>query len=243
MSYNAFSEFYDELMADARYDERAEYIMGLFKKFDKSPALLLDLGCGSGEFTVRFSEMGIETIGVDPSEDMLGVAREKLPQGLFLLQTGAELDLYGTVDGAVSLMDSLNHITHYEEFCRTLSRVSLFLEPERLFIFDVNTEYKHRKVLGNNAFITETDNVMCCWQNFTDEDLKTDIYLDFFTAESNGLYRRESDEFSEKAYTPEDIENALKNAGLEILSIYDDLSHNPPSDTSERIYYITKKVK
>lgn len=243
MSYNAFSEFYDELMADVQYDERAEYVMGLFRKIQKSPTLLLDLGCGSGEFTVRFSEMGIETIGVDPSEDMLGIAREKLPQGLFLQQSGEELDLYGTVDGAVSLMDSLNHITDYEELCRTFSRVSLFLEPEKLFIFDVNTEHKHRNVLADNSFIYETDNVMCCWQNFTDDNLKTDIYLDFFKMEENGMYSRESDEFSERAYSPEEIEMALENAGLKILAIYEDLTENPPTDDTERVYYITRKVK
>ena len=243
MSYNAFSEFYDLLMVDAQYDERTEYVLDLFRDFGGSPTLLLDLGCGSGEFTKRFAEAGIETIGVDPSEDMLGVAREKLPDGLFLNQSGAELDLYGTVDGAVCLMDSLNHITDYEEFCETLQKVSLFLEPEKLFIFDVNTEYKHREILGDNAFITETDEVMCCWQNYTDETLKTDIYLDFFSEEENGMYRRESDEFSERAYSQLQIEKALEKAGLETLAIYDDLTRDPQSETSARVYYITKKVK
>ena len=242
MSYNAFSEFYDLLMVDAQYDERAEYVLGLFREFGATPTLLLDLGCGSGEFTKRFAEAGIETIGVDPSEDMLGIAREKLPDGLFLNQSGAELDLYGTVDGAVSLMDSLNHITDYEEFCETLQKVSLFLEPEKLFIFDVNTEYKHREILGDNAFITETDEVMCCWQNYTDETLKTDIYLDFFTEKEDGMYRRESDEFSERAYSPLQIEKALEKAGLKALAIYNDMTRDPQSETSERVYYITKKV-
>jgi len=243
MSYNAFSEFYDLLMADAQYDERAEYVLGLFREFGDTPTLLLDLGCGSGEFTKRFAEAGIETIGVDPSEDMLSSAREKLPEGLFLNQSGAELDLYGTVDGAVCLMDSLNHITDYGELCDTLGKVSLFLEPGKLFIFDLNTEYKHREILGDNAFITETDEVMCCWQNFTDETLKTDIYLDFFAREEDGRYRRESDEFSERAYSPLQIEKALEKAGLQILAVLDDMTREPQNDTSERVYYVTKKVK
>lgn len=242
MSYNAFSKFYDLLMQDARYDERTEYVLGLFREFGDTPTLLLDLGCGSGEFTKRFAEAGVETIGVDPSEDMLGVAREKLPEGLFLNQSGAELDLYGTVDGAVSLMDSLNHINDYEEFCETIAKVSLFLEPRKLFIFDLNTEFKHREILADNAFIRETDEVMCCWQNFTDEDLKTDIYLDFFKLEEGGTYRRESDEFSERAYSKKQIESALENAGLEILATYDDMTHEPQNEFSERVYYITKKV-
>ncbi len=243
MSYNAFSEFYDELMADAEYEKRTEYVLRLFQQFDKCPSLLLDLACGSGEFTYEFSKRGIEVIGVDQSFDMLNIARGKLANTLFLQQNAEELDLYGTVDGAVCLMDSLNHITDYDTLCRAISRVSLFLEPERLFIFDVNTEFKHREILANNAFLNESENVMCCWQNFTDENLKTDIYLDFFVKEDSGLYRRESDEFSEQAYSENKLRKALDMAGLEVLAIYDDLSENPQSDTSERVFYITRKVK
>ena len=243
MSYHAFSEFYDKLMNNADYDRRWEYVSGLFNKFSQPPTLLLDLGCGSGEFSKRFSDAGIEIIGVDPSEDMLIIAREKLPNALLLKQSGEELDLYGTVNGAICLMDTLNHITDYEELCRTISRVSLFLEPHRLFVFDVNTEYKHREILSNNSFIYETDDLMCCWQNFTDEALNTDICLDFFMLQENGQYRRESDEFSERAYSPDLLEKALHNAGFKILAIYDDLTHNQPTETSERVYYITEKVK
>jgi ubiquinone/menaquinone biosynthesis C-methylase UbiE len=87
----------------------------------------------------------------------LSVAREKsAEQGndvLYLCQDAAKLDLYGTVDGAICCLDSLNHITDYDKFCEAVSRVSLFLEKDRLFIFDVNTVYKHKEVLGNNTFV------------------------------------------------------------------------------------------
>jgi hypothetical protein len=49
------------------------------------------------------------------SEDMLCLARENSINAdtsiLFLCQKAEELDLYGTVDGAICCLDSLNHIT------------------------------------------------------------------------------------------------------------------------------------
>ena len=241
MSYNFFAEFYDTLMQNANYDARAEYVLNLFKKHNKMPTLLLDLACGTGEFSKRFSQNNIDVIGVDPSYEMLNIAREKLPENLFLAQSGEELDLFGTVDGAVCLMDSLNHIINYDNFKKAISNVALFLEKDCLFIFDVNTEYKHKTLLADNTFVIEDENVFCTWQNSTNQNLVTNITLDFFALTNCDTYERYCDEFSERAYTKQEIENALNSAGLEIVAIYGDLSENAPTETEERIFYVTKK--
>ena len=241
MGYEAFSNVYDQLMQNVNYNKRTEYLLRIFKRFDKTPTLLLDLACGTGGFTEQFLKHGIDVIGVDASEDMLNVARERLPQCLLLNQRAEELDLYGTVDGAVCLMDSLNHITDYKDFKNAIARTALFLESGRLFVFDLNTEYKHKEILADNCFVIEQDGVFCAWQNSTNSKLKTDIMLDFFI-EENGSYVRESDEFSERAYSSEHIESALREAGLELVAVFDDMTFNEPKSTSERLYYVTKKI-
>ncbi len=245
--YDNFAFVYDKLMGDADYDKRTEYILSLFDELDKKPALMLDLCCGTGEFSVRFAKQGIEVIGADISEEMLSVAREKAYSNnediLFLCQNASELDLYGTVDGAVSLMDSLNHITDYDEFCRAIERVSLFLEKDRLFIFDVNTSYKAKEILGNNTFVSEDENIFLAWQNEYDEDERiNNIYLDFFVENQDGLYERASENITERAYSDREIEDALKRAGLKIIKIADDMKKTPPTDKSQRVFYITKKL-
>lgn len=241
MPYNHFAQYYDTLMQNVDYDKRAQYVLLLFEKFDRKPTLLLDLACGTGEFSKRFSKKGIDIIGVDPSFEMLNIAREKLPNALFLGQSAEELDLFGTVDGAVCLMDSLNHIIDYDDFSKAISKVSLFLEKDRLFIFDVNTEYKHKTLLSDNTFIIEDENVFCAWQNFTDENGLTEITLDFFNATKDGKYERYCDEFSERAYSHEEILTALENAGLELVEVYGDMTLEKPKSEEERIFYITLK--
>ena len=246
MSYSEFADVYDILMKDAKYKKRTAYLWKLFKTHGKTPKLLLDLACGTGEFSCAFAEKGVEVIGVDMSEDMLAVAREKTADNgldiLYLCQKAEELDLYGTVDGAICCLDSLNHITDINKLSKAIKRVSLFMEEGSLFIFDLNTEYKHRNILGNNTFVIDEEEVYCVWQNrFDEKRLITEINLDFFL-ENGDTYIRSSESFKERAYTKEQIDGILNKAGLEIQAVYDDLSFDSPKDDSQRIIYVTKKV-
>ncbi len=247
MSYEKFASFYDALQTDVDYDARTEYLTEIFKKYDRLPTLLLDVACGTGGFSLCFAEKGIDVIGADPSPDMLGVAREKFANAgkdlLLLCQSAEDLDLYGTVDGAVCCLDSLNHIIDADEFKRSLARIALFLEPQRLFVFDVNTEFKHKNVLSGSTFATETDKVFCIWQNSEcDEDGIVDISLDFFQKLDDGKYQRSSEDFSERAYCSEYIEKCIVDAGLETVAVLGDMSFDAPKETAQRIYYVTRRV-
>ena len=243
--YSEFAYSYDILMQNVDYQKRTDYLYSLFEKFDRAPTLMLDLACGTGEFSNRFANKGVSVIGVDISYDMLSVAREKSAEQqndiLYLCQDAAELDLYGTVDGAICCLDSLNHITDYGDFCSAIARVSLFLEKDRLFIFDLNTEYKHSCVLGNNTFVIDTNDVYCVWQNEYQGNNTVEINLDFFTREDN-VYLRTGESFCERAYTSAEIENALNKAGLKTEAIYEEMSQNEPCDTTQRVVYVTRKM-
>lgn len=245
--YDSFSCVYDTLMSDADYDGRTEYICDIFKKFGKAPTLLLDLCCGTGSFSVRFAKKGIGVIGADISPDMLDCARKRSAETntdvLYLCQDAAELDLFGTVDGAICCLDSINHITDPEQLQCVFNKVSLFLEPDCLFIFDVNTPYKHKEVLADNTFVIESGNVYCVWQNsYFEEDKITEINLDFFT-EENGVYKRSSQFIEERAYGLEEIKGMLLKAGFETIAVYRDMSFEPVTEDCERaVFAALKKV-
>ena len=63
--YSDFAYSYDALMQDVDYKKRTDYICSLFEIFDRMPTLMLDLACGTGEFSNRFAEKGVSVIGVD----------------------------------------------------------------------------------------------------------------------------------------------------------------------------------
>ncbi len=242
--YEYFADVYDSLIEDAEILKRADFICSLFESYDKMPSLLLDNACGSGNFSRYFAKKGVSVIGTDLSTAMLNIAREKSVglDILYLNQDMCELDLYGTVDGAICMLDSLNHLKSYEDFCTALKKTALFLEKDRLFIFDVNTTYKHKFVLGNNAFIKENEEVFCAWQNFFEEkDNRVDITLDFFVKGESG-YIRQTENFCETAYTEAQMEKAIKDADLSLIAVYDGDSFGNLQKDSQRILFVTKRV-
>lgn len=246
MSYTEFADVYDSLQADVDYDKRTQYLLELFEKYDRRPTLLLDMACGTGGFSLQFAKRGVDVIGVDISPEMLNIARERFAsegqQPLLLCQSASELDLYGTVDGAVCCLDSLNHIIDESELEESFKRISLFLESGRLFIFDVNTEYKHRQVLSGNTFVCDTDDVYCVWNNSEcDDDMIVDISLDFFKKQPDGSYKRSGEVFSERAYTVPCLKRMCKNADLDVLAILSDMTDEEYKPNDERIIFIVRK--
>lgn len=247
MSYGVFSEFYDALTANVSYDTVSQVLSSLLTRYGKSRGLLLDLACGTGSVSVRLAKKGYEVIGVDLSPEMLSEAQNKAYSAgqniLFLCQDMTALDLYGTVDAAVCTLDGLCHLPNEESVQAALRKVSLFMNPGGVFLFDVNSVYKHRAVLGNNTFVYDTDDVYCVWQNtLLSDGVTVQMDLDFFEPVSDeGDYVRQSERFTERAYPRETLEAMLKKAGFTVLDVFDGYSEKPAHDTSERLLFAVRK--
>lgn len=249
MMYSAFAGFYDELTGNISYEERAKYFDSIIKEFKTEGSILLDLACGTGSLSVELSRLGYDVIGVDNSADMLSVALEKKYETeqdiLFLCQDMTELDLYGTVDSTVCALDSINHVTDPQKVREIFKGVSLFTVPGGLFLFDVNSPYKHHKILGNNTFVYDCDSVYCVWQNELDEKNDTvHITLDFFAYdEETDTYSRSSEQFSERSYEPAWLEALLDETGFDLLAVYGDDSREAPKEDTQRLIYVARKRK
>lgn len=246
--YHSFSFFYDVLTQNISYKERAEYFDKLIKLHGGTKNILLDLACGTGSLSEEMSRMGYDVIGVDGSEEMLNAALDKkFESGLniqYLCQDMTELDMFGTIDVTICALDSLNHLNSIDAVRKTFDRVSLFCEPNGLFIFDVNMPYKHKNILADNTFIYDLDDVYCVWQNSFDAqslDCRVDISLDIFEKDENGNYHRYYDELSEIAFEQEIIEKELVASGLEVAAIYDYDTFNSPAYNSEKMVFVARK--
>lgn len=242
-NYKHFALFYDQLTENIDYGGRAAYFDSIIKKFGNGGNLLLDLACGTGSLSIEMERIGYDVIGTDNSSDMLSVAMGKDHKNvIFLCQPMDKLDMFGTMDVVICALDSINHEINPKKVKKAFERVSLFLNDGGLFIFDVNSEYKHENVLGNNTFVYDLGNIYCVWENSYNRDLlKTSINLDFFHSKDGKNYKRYGESFAEVVYTPEQIEEFVSDAGLEIVGIYEGDGFNHPKNDSERIVYVVKK--
>ena len=263
-AYSEFSKWYDELMEDVPYDEWFDFVRDILSKDGIDDGLVCELGAGTGNFTMRLAEAGYDMIGVDNSEEMLAKARTKMekildsseenedkkskvPDILYLCQDMREFELYGTVRAIVSVCDSINYILEDDEIIQTFKYVNNYLDPGGLFIFDFNTDYKYREVIGDNTVAESNDDVSFIWSNYFDEESHVNEYeVSFFvkaedTSEKDNLYKRFVEYHYQRGYTLEEMKSFIKTAGLVFVNAYDADGFGEPNDSSERIFVVAKE--
>jgi len=245
-SYKEFSNLYDNLiMQDVDYKEWADYYFELFKKYKVDPKLVLDLGCGTGSLTCEMAKRGCEMIGVDMSEDMLLIAQEKaMDQGLdiiYLNQDMSKFKLYGSVNAIISSLDCVNYLTKPSQLKSLFKQVAFYLEPDGIFVFDVNSEYKMKEILGNNMFTYDTEELYYVWESkFNDKTKICDYHLTFFENDGD-VYIRTDEYQKQRLYNYDEIESAAQASGLKIAAYYGDKTMRKPSKNSERFFYVIRK--
>jgi len=155
-AYSGFAEVYDLFMDNVPYEIWGEYLLDRLLEYGIRDGLVLDLGCGTGKVTRFLAKEGYDMIGVDVSQEMLGIAAEKESEGkpiLYLNQDMREFELYGTVRAVVSVCDTLNYLTEQEDLLSVFKLVNNYLDPGGIFIFDMNTIYKYVVLYGKIIMI------------------------------------------------------------------------------------------
>lgn len=252
-AYTSFSAVYDMFMDNIPYRAWSDYLVSLLEAHGVSDGLVLELGCGTGSLTELLDDRGYDMIGVDNSEDMLQIAVEKRERSgkdiLYLLQDMREFELYGTVGAVVSICDSMNYILEYKELVEVLRLVNNYLEPGGVFIFDLNTEYKYREILGQSTIAEDRDESSFIWENNYDEEDRINEYdLTLFIRsdrgrietgkDGGGLYRKYKETHYQRAYSLDEVRRAVGEAGMEMAAVYDAFTKSEPRGNSERIYVI-----
>lgn len=245
-TYNSLAGCYDDMTEDVRYPAWADFLEKLFRKEKRPVHTVLDLACGTGTMSFLLAERGYEMIGVDFSPDMLAVAAEKtVSEGkeppIFLCQPMEKLDLYGTVDACVCLLDSVNHVTKPKKLQQAFQRVQLFLEPGGLFVFDVHTP-SHLESLEGGMFLDETEDAYCVWRTDYDSRRRICTYaMDIFHREEEDVWIRDGEVHEEFAYTLEELTDYLQKAGFVEIRQYGNLKFRKPMDREERVFFTARK--
>lgn len=245
-AYTSFAAVYDLFMDNIPYKDWCTYVVRLLEKYGVNNGLLLDLGCGTGTLTELLAVQGYDMIGIDCSDEMLQIAAEKRSESgagiLYLLQDMRDIELYGTVAATVSICDSINYLVEPEDLVLVFKLVNNYLDPKGIFIFDMNTLYKYEEILGESTIAENREESSFIWDNFYDRESHINEYnLTLFIREDETLYRRYDETHYQRAYTLDEVKQALAKAGMEFVAAYDAFTENPPSDRSERIYIVARE--
>ena len=275
-AYTDFAAVYDTFMDETPYDVWGDFIAELIEKYgiskpckksqgekvtkagevsenseealEEERNLVVELGCGTGSFTIEMAKKGYDIMGTDLSPEMLDVARNRAAEEgldiMYLEQDMRELDLYCTAGTILSVCDSINYLTEDEDVLTTFRLVNNFLYPKGLFIFDFNTLHKYRDVIGDVTIAENREDCSFIWENYFHEEEHINEYdLTIFVKCDQGdeIFKRSTETHYQRGYTLEEMLELLERSGLTFVEAIDADTHENPTDESERIYIVARE--
>ncbi len=242
-AYTALARYYDRLTADVDYAGWADYVERHIQKQKRPVRTVAELGCGTGSLTELLARRGYRMTAVDLSPDMLAMADQKC-QGLgvlFLCQDMSWLVLPSPADAVISCLDSVNYVTRPAALRRTFLRVYRALAPGGLFLFDVKTPAALAGADGQ-TYLGEDEDLFCVWRGDYSPKRRVCGYgLDLFVREADGSWSRAGEYHEEYAYTPEELDGFLREAGFSNIKVYGDKTMRAPKEGAQRVFFAAGK--
>ena len=229
MRYEGFASVYDRLMRDVPYERFLAILDDALAYAGVVPARIIDLGCGTGALMPALLERASFVIGVDPAEQMLAVAADRMAgvshRVSFLQASAADLRVSRQADCCVAFCDVLNYVMTWEELTASFTAVRRAVKPDGLFLFDLHSPHKIIHHIGNNVYYDVTPDAAALMNTTVDPPGLTVVYeLTLFARESAQLYRRFDEEHRQRAYGLTDVVSALGRAGFVEVTVAGDLS-------------------
>ncbi len=210
---------------------------------------------GAYEVACEFDGEEFDKIAPEAEFDCEPEANTTEPSILYLQQDMREFELYGTVSAVVSICDSMNYMTSDEDLLQVFRLVNNYLDKDGVFIFDMNTEYKYKELMGDTTIAENREDVSFIWENLYDEEKRLNEYsLTLFAKveaeddeEENGengrtaLYEKYEEVHLQRAYPLDEVKRLLHEAGMTFVAAYDVLTHDVPGPECERMYIVARE--
>jgi len=252
--YKGYAEVYDQSGQLAFSLRMLPYLGQLLERHPVQGKVLLELACGTGTVAIAMAEAGWRVYGVDGSVEMLAQARAKAREGnsapFWSQQDMRRFVLPERVWLTTCLYDSLNYMLTGDDLLAVFRRTFGALLPGGLFFFDMNTAWALAEVWGDEAFITDRDDLTVIFQNKYDPQQQRETVMLTCFQQARGLtnptlgepvYRKITERHIEQAYPSEQIATLLTDAGFQVEAQYNCFSFKPPTPTTTRIMWVARR--
>ena len=239
-AYSQLAGVYDEIVIDPCHARWASFLHELWSVDPAGVRSVLDLCCGTGLLAGELSARGYRVVGVDASDAMLAVARERLGADVALSRTTLpDLTVGGVFDAAVCTFDGLNYLTQ-NELRQTLEAVSRCLRPAGWLVFDLHTDAMMEFTVANPVVAGESAGNGFVITSDVDPVARTcDTTIELTRP-------RDGDPFSEQHrqyfHAAADVRTSLQDAGFAVTAVAEEYTHAPVDASTLRATWTARRL-
>ena len=196
-------------------------ILEILRENGVTRGLVVDLGCGSGQWARELLRAGYRVLGIDISEAMIGLAREKAPGAEFRVGSLFEAEI-PPCDAVTAMSEVLNYLFDPENEGRGLER--LFgrlheaLRPGGVFVFDVLGPGQVPPGTTTRGWSAGEDWAVLNEKEEDRERATMERRIVSFRKVGEH-YRRDEEVHQVRLYDPEEVEAKLEKAGFEVTTM------------------------
>jgi SAM-dependent methyltransferase len=236
MSYEQFSRFYDLVMGDR--SSAANFTRSLIAHHKPEAKTVLEIACGTGAI-LGFLSDAYEVTGLDHSRQMLALARKRLPHIHFYRQSMTSFRIAKRFDAIVCVFDSINHLLNFAAWKKVFRQVALHLKDDGLFVFDVNTLGKLRRLSNGPVWSRQFDRDLVIVKVIGGRPGVFEWDVKIFEHQKEDKYKLTHETIKEIAPPYKRIVTSLRDRFKQVKVI--DPGGSRPSDQSERLFFVCKR--
>jgi SAM-dependent methyltransferase len=236
----SYARIYDAAYVEKDYERECDLIEECFRRFARrSVRSVLDLGCGTGGHALPLAARGYDVAGVDLSEHMVAVAREKAAATDLAVELRRgdlrTVRLARRFDAVLMMFAVLGYQRTDDDVRSALATVREHLEPGGLLVLDcwhgpgvlADPPGERRKTIATAAGPVER-------RATAELDAKAHLCVVRYELEGAlpGASRTAREEHVVRYFFPSELETFLSQANLELASLTPTGTLDRPADSS-----------
>ncbi|WP_329093484.1 MULTISPECIES: class I SAM-dependent methyltransferase [unclassified Streptosporangium] len=196
------------------YAEETASVARLVREARPDARSLLDMACGTGPHLAHFAELFEHVEGVELSEDMLALAKRRLPDVPLTKGDMRDFDLGRTFDAVTCMFSSIAHMADAGELDVAVSRLAHHLVPGGVLVIEpwwFPERFASGYVASDSA--SEDGRTVVRVSHSRVEGRMTRMEVHYLVAEAEEGIRHFTDTLFMTLFTREEYEHALRKAG------------------------------
>ncbi|NWG10553.1 class I SAM-dependent methyltransferase [Candidatus Bathyarchaeota archaeon] len=228
--FNLEAKLYDEVWGKRDYDKDVKFLNSLFRKYNCRS--ILDVGCGTGNHSIRLSKLGYEVTGIDISASMLKMARKKnRTSKIRFLQSdmkklGEVIPKGSRFDAAICLGHVLSHLMTDKDLRAFLSGLHKILKEKSIFVFSaknakrINERYLNVLRLDHMINKEKLRLALFSYNSRDMQDTNTLMWRPIYILKENGKMDLQIREHKLRWFEFLPLKKIVEKSGFDVLTIH-----------------------